>query len=86
MSERGDKTRGGSGLTPKDHGYLNGVWALPLEDRRRVYADKRQEYADNPEALHQIDVYDGESQYRQEMKRMIFEIEERLRNRRERRW
>lgn len=52
-----------AGLKPKDHGFLNGLVNVPLEEKRRIYAQKRTEYVDDPIALQQIDAYDGDSKY-----------------------
>ena len=51
------------GLSPKDHGYLNNLNLLSAGKQRRIFAVKRKEYAGDPVALQQIDVYDGESPY-----------------------
>ena len=50
------------GLSPEDHGLLNNSM-LPKEERRKIFAAKREEYAHDKVALQQIDVYDGESPY-----------------------
>ena len=53
------------GLSPEDHAYLNGLapFNSTLEERRTIYATKREQYEGNALALKEIDVYDGESVY-----------------------
>ena len=57
--------RTSQGLSPEDHGYLNGLspMSVTLKKRRWIYKTKRREYASDPKALQQIDIYDGESTY-----------------------
>lgn len=50
------------GLSPEDHALLNDPMRTK-EEGRRLFAAKREEYKNNPKALRQIDVYDGESPY-----------------------
>ena len=49
------------GLSPQHHGFLNGLVDKTLKERRRTYAYFRESYKNNPLALEQIDIYDGES-------------------------
>ncbi len=57
------------GLSPKDHGFLNGLNLLPIEERRKIYAEKRSLYAGDKVALQQIDVYDGDTLYHTQLRK-----------------
>lgn len=51
------------GLKPEDHGLLNDLSFLDSKrKKRKIYAEKRREYVDNPKALEEIDIYDGETE------------------------
>jgi len=60
-----------AGLKPKDHGFLNGLINVPIEEKRKIYAQKRTEYADDPVAQQQIDVYDGDTEYHDKLSEFI---------------
>lgn len=52
------------GLTPYEHGELNNIlFKKPMEECRLRYAELRNKYASDSEALQWIDMYDPESDY-----------------------
>lgn len=52
------------GLTPDEHGELNVlIFRKTSEECRVRYAELREKYASDPEALQWIDVYDPKSTY-----------------------
>jgi len=58
-----------AGLRPKDHGFLNGIHCkFSREEQREILTNKRAEYSDDPVALQQIDVYDGDTEYHDKMR------------------
>lgn len=61
-----------AGLKPKDHGFLNGIHCrFSKEEQRGILAKKRAEYAGDPVALQQIDVYDGDTEYHVKLREFI---------------
>lgn len=60
-----------AGLKPKDHGFLNGLVNVPEEEKRKIYAQKRAEYAGDPVAQQQIDVYDGDTEYHDKLSEFV---------------
>src|SRR3989344_1966343 len=60
-----------AGLKSKDHSFLNGLVEAPLEERRRNYAQKRVEYANDRVALQQIDAYDNETEYNDNLRNLV---------------
>jgi hypothetical protein len=56
--EKGGKVMTEPGLNPAHHGELNRMDAAPSR-----LAELREEYADDPVALQQIDVYDPDTEY-----------------------
>ncbi len=57
-----------AGLKPKDHGFLNGLHLRSKDEQRKIFAQKRSEYAGDPVAQQQIDVYDGDTEYHVKMR------------------
>ena len=53
------------GLLQKHHGELNSYefWGQDLEVVKKRYEELRKQYADDPVALQQIDVYDSTPKY-----------------------
>jgi len=59
-----------AGLKPVDHGFLNGLHLKSKEEQRKIYAQKRTEYAGDPVAQQQIDVYDGDTLYHDKLREL----------------
>ncbi len=59
------------GLSDEHATELNGFLTVPVETRRERYALLRRQYADDPVALRQIDVFDKESPYCVALRQLI---------------